>query len=452
MVMKRNCILVILFAAGCGVRQAPTPPAADADEPGNKLFSTPNDVHALILDETAAVFAEGTNSGTVVVDDPPGVTLQIDAPVGGQAQPPHQGVHTSRVIAAEFPFNDVVPSWNVDCPRHAGFVVELRLGRGERGFWTPYYYLGRWGAAAAPTEKIQHDPNGDVDIDYFRSTHRFDRVQYRVRLFSSRRGPLPVLRRFGLACSNTLNDADLARRFRKPIDPGPQEKWARRLPVPFRSQKWEAREVRGSICSPTSVSMVLEYYGVRLPTSRVYEVVYDEEFKLYGNWARAVQTACHFGVPGYIERFGDWNAVKRHIAAGRPVIASIRIEKGQLRNAPHRESSGHLLVITGFDGKGGVHINDPAGATREEGVVTHPLEDVEKIWFEHGGVGYVLLGQPLGNGAAAGPAGRSLWHGSAQPPCRPPTPAIWHPGRSGKPEVACAASSFLIKTYDRSIR
>jgi len=397
--MRYQCVLLLLIA-GCGTKQTPPGSTVEQDEPGNKLHMTPNDVHALVLDETADVFEQGVNSGTAVVKDPAGVALLAETPPSGQARPPHQGAYTSRVIAAEFPFNDVVPSWNVDCPRHAGFVVELRFGRAEGDFWTPYYYLGTWGTAAAPATRLQHDQNGDVDVDYFRSCNRFDRLQYRVHFSSSKRGPLPVLKRFGLAYSNTLNDADLARRCRKPVDAGPREKWARRLPVPFRSQKWEAREVRGSICSPTSVSMVLDYYGVNLPTPRVYEVVYDEEFKLYGNWARAVQTACHFGVPGYIERFGDWSAVKRHITAGRPVIASIRVEKGQLRNAPYRESNGHLLVITGFDGKGGVCINDPAAATQEQGVVVHPIEDVEKIWFEHGGVGYVLL-KPLQSQPAA---------------------------------------------------
>ena len=386
--------LLIAVLAGCGMKEPPPSLTEEQDGPGNKLYMTPNDVHALLLDEAAEVFEQGANSGTVVVSDPVGVTLQTEPPAGTQACPPFKGVHTSRVISAAFPFNDVVPSWNVDCPLGAGFIVELRFGRADDDLWTPYYYLGTWGTAPAPAVKIQHDQNGDVDTDYFRSTNRFDRLQYRVHLCSPRKGPLPVLRRIGLAYSNTLNDADLARRFRKPVDPGPQEKWARRLPVPFRSQKWEAKEVRGSVCSPTSVSMVLEYYGVKLPTSRVYELVYDAEFKLYGNWARAVQTACHFGVPGYIERFGDWNAVKRHITAGRPVIASIRVDKGQLRNAPYRESNGHLLVITGFDGKGGVHFNDPAGATPEQGVITHPIEDVEKIWFQRGGVGYVLLGRP----------------------------------------------------------
>jgi len=93
-----------------------------------------------------------------------------------------------------------------------------------------------------------------------------------------------------------------------------------------------------------------------------------------------------------IERFGDWNAIKRHIAAGRPLIASILVEKGQLRNAPYRETKGHLVVVTGFDGKGNVCLNDPAATTAEQGITTHPIEDVEKVWFGHGGVAYVLLG------------------------------------------------------------
>ncbi|HRR87616.1 MAG TPA: hypothetical protein P5316_21635, partial [Phycisphaerae bacterium] len=201
--MLRCCLLVAVIA-GCGTREAPPSLADEHEGPGNKLYMTPNDVHALLLDETAEAFEQGTHSGTIVVSDPSGVTLETEPSNGEPARPPFKGVHTSRVIAAAFPFNDVVPSWNVDCPLGAGFVVELRFGRAEGDFWTPFYYLGTWGTAEMPAVKIQHDRNGDVDTDYFRSIHRFDRLQYRIHLYSPRRGPLPVLRRIGLAYSNTL--------------------------------------------------------------------------------------------------------------------------------------------------------------------------------------------------------------------------------------------------------
>ncbi len=328
---------------------------------GNKLFATPNDVHALFIEDPVS-FADT-----------------------------RPGLLTSRVIETDFPFNDLLPSWNVDVPPGGAFTVAIRVGRREGDFWTPYYFLGTWGRREPLKGKHLRDENGFINIDYFQSSKKFDRIQYRFHLEQGEGGQWPVPRRVALAYSNTLNDADLARKFRKPVDPGPKEKWARRLPIPFRSQRWEDAKIRGMICSPTSVSMVLEYRGVKRPTVEVCNTIYDPAYRMYGNWWRAVQGAYTYGIPGRIERFGDWNAVKRHIAAGQPIIASIRIKKGEMSHAPNRESDGHLMIIAGFDENGDVLVNDPAAQTVEQGVTTYKRADMDKVWLARGGVGYILL-------------------------------------------------------------
>ncbi len=359
--------LAILLGSTLNTQTQPASQAAD-EEAGNKLRRTPHDVHGLILD-----------------DDPDELASNVV-----EAAPGGLRVLTSREIAAPFPFNDVVPSWNVAVPEGAGFSVELRFGRRD-GMWTPYYYLGVWGDAPAVESRVTRDDHGEINIDYFQSRRSYDLMQYRLRFKPNTDGAFPKLHRFGLAYSNTLDDAGVAAKFRKPVDPGPEKLWARRLSVPFRSQKWENERIRGSICSPTSTSMVMQYRGVSEPTGQMAALIYDREYAIYGNWARAVQGAFVRGVPGYIERFGDWNAVQGHIAAGQPIIASIRVNRGELSNAPYRASAGHLLVITGFDAAGNVHVNDPAAPTQEAGVTTYARADMEKVWMDRGGVGYVLL-------------------------------------------------------------
>lgn len=349
-------------------------PVDESEREGNRLRATPNDVHALYRHDFPQ---DGPGDGFAVSrkDD----TIAC----------------TSSVIATEFPFNDLVPSFNVVMQPGMTFYAEVRVGRREGDFWTPYYYLGQYGPRIRLPDRHTEDAHGEVNIDYFQSKQAFDRFQYRITLLHAR--DAKAIRRVTFAYSNTLNDAALAAKFRKAVDPGPKKKWARRLPIPYRSQKWEDARIRGMICSPTSTSMVLEYRGVKRPTVEVCEHIWDPEYKLYGNWWHAVQGAFTFGVPGYVERFGGYDAVKRHIASGQPVIASIKVRKGELRNAPYRETNGHLLVITGFTESGDICINDPAGTDAEHGgIVVYPAEDMKKIWLDNGGIGYII--EPLPGG------------------------------------------------------
>lgn len=369
-----TCIATWCLAAQPAAQSGPASRPAGSTS-ANRLYRTPNDVHRLIMSE----FPDGLK-----------VMLRDVDPRGGLS-----GEYMSPAIAAEFPFNDLLASWNVDVPERSGFYVEIRVGRRAGDFWTPFYYLGGWGDFTAPAKKILNDDHGRIVVDYFQSRHTFDRIQCRFICSADTAARAPVLRRLAFAYSNTMNDNDLAARFRTAIDPGPKEKWTRRLPIPFRSQNWESPELRGEVCSPTSVSMVLEYRGVNRPTAEVCNTLYDAENRMYGNWWRAIQGAWVYGVPGYLERFGDWNAVKKQIAEGRPVIASTRTERGQLRHAPNYESlAGHLIVITGFDSEGSVLINDPAKRSPETGLCKYHPDDLEKIWFDRGGVGYILLPRP----------------------------------------------------------
>ncbi len=344
--------------------------------------------HQLITHRGAATFEAGTVRQGRVIEEPAGVLLNCSEPdpdAGGAA-----AEYESQVIETDRLFSEVVLSWNVEVPPHAGFSVEARMGRTADDSWTPYLYFGDWGRVLPKGERTIECPEGAIDVDYFVSSQRFDRVQYRLRAVAE--APATVrIDRVDVCLSDTtaritsvprsasLGQADAAR-------------WQRRLPVPFRSQRTERKELAGRICSPTSVTMMLDFHGVDRPTGEVAARIFDTHYDIYGNWPRAVQAAYSYGVPGYLTRFSSWEDVERAIAADQPLIISIQAAKGELAGAPYKATEGHLLVLTGFDAEGNVEVNDPASPQPEKGQVAYARRDLETVWMKtKGGTAYVLL-------------------------------------------------------------
>ncbi len=379
------------------------------------LQSSGHDVHRLLVDEGHATLATGVCEHTTVSKSPPAVVL-----VGG-TEATRTGTYTSREIVADFPFNEVVPSFNVGTPAGTGFVVWLRFRSTGDGRWTREYYAGTFGDATAPAGPHVKDADGELKIDCFRSTRLFDRAQYRLRFHSTHEGVSPRLVRFALCHSNTTGDEALWKRHvsqprqkgchgqARPAPAGrappcrtsndqQQPRMASRplatprgrIEVPFRSQKGEARSIASRICSPTSLAMVLAYRGVDVPTARVAELVYDREHDIYGNWVRAVHTAYNLGVPGVVRRFHDLDEAAAEIARDQPLIISIQAAPGDLPDAPYHQTEGHLLVLVGLDKNGNPLVNDPAAATADKGRTTYPRDALAKAWLGHGGVAYVL--------------------------------------------------------------
>ncbi|MFN5662885.1 MAG: C39 family peptidase, partial [Planctomyces sp.] len=147
----------------------------------------------------------------------------------------------------------------------------------------------------------------------------------------------------------------------------------------------------GRLCSPTSVSMVLAHAGNAAVVAQVAERAYDADNDIYGNWPRNVQAAFTMGLPGYLTRFSDWSQVERTLRAGQPIIASIQVRPGELRNAPYEKTAGHLIVLEGLTADGDVMVADPAVATAREGQLVYRRDDMTRVWLDRvDGTAYIL--------------------------------------------------------------
>ncbi len=340
--------------------------------------------HDLIVNEVDQLFEERAAYGS-------GPILRAEALVGFYA------TMEAPAMASKAFFNEILISWNIDTPPETGYWIELRVGRRGEEWWSPWLLVGEGGDTLLSDEKVVECPHGRIDVDWFRSQERFNRLQYRVRSFpatpygcTSVRGSARV-HRIAVCYSDTTGLPLAARPTNPPKAAPPESRWQRRLPVPFRSQKDEDPSLAGRICSPTSLAMVLAYRGVDRPTREVCERVYDAAHNIYGNWPYNVQAAWTYGVPGYLTRFSDWDDVKRCIAEDQPLIISIKAKEGELQGAPYKETDGHLLVLVGFDASGDVEVSDPAAATAEQGQRVYRRNDLEKVWMANGGTAYVLL-------------------------------------------------------------
>lgn len=332
--------------------------------------------HELMMYDAATGFPPAAGAGPLV----------LRCAAGGAA------AYESPVIAPATRFNEAVVSWNVETPPHSGFCVEIRVGRAADDMWSPWLYVGDWGPPP-PGERHTVFDGGKIDVDYFRSAERFDRLQYRIRAAADEPAELRVAR-VALCVSDTTGlPPSIWPAEPPPAGPAPpRHAWQRRLPVPFRTQATADPAMAGEICSPTSLAMVLEYRGVRHTTEDVARTVFDPAHEIYGNWPRNIQAAYTLGVPGYLTRFSDWADVERHVAADQPLIISIRFERGELAGAEYGSTGGHLIVLTGFEGDDRVAVNDSAFRDPAKGQRTYGRAELERVWLrERRGLAYVLL-------------------------------------------------------------
>jgi uncharacterized protein YvpB len=272
----------------------------------------------------------------------------------------------------------LVPSYSALTSTPVSFRFELCAR--VAGAWSTWVAADTIGSAVFDPLPATGAPLS-VDIDEFTTSAPADAIRLRMR----GRGERAALASPWLI---TLSASD---RRSAPSTPVPSARGAR-LPVPAISQMVGGPNAM-RICSPTSVAMVLGYWGRDVSALSLAADVFHSGTDRYGVWPAAIAAAARHDVAGYLLRFPDWAAAAWCLDHAMPIVASVRFAAGELRGAPLAETSGHLIVLTGYDGDW-VLVNDPAGVGDDGVRRRYQRADLERVWLQRAAIGYVFFPPP----------------------------------------------------------
>jgi hypothetical protein len=350
------------------------------------LISSSSGPILLLQGSTDAIGAGSSDSSSTpgatanaVPQDPPPPSERGTGP--GRSAPEAQGSATGPPIETHYPFTNLVASWNADTP--AGSVVETEVRVRMAGRWSRWFAMGRWsGPGSGASIPNQETPDARVDVDTLILHEPATACQFRAFLASRSDAP-PSLK---LAAMSWFNPA-----APDPPPPPVAGDWARTLNAPCYSQREQDPRIAGEICSPTSLSMVLSYWGIPCQPMDAVAGVHDTAADMYGNWPLNTAYAASRGCAAYVARFWSVEQLQNEIARGCPVEASIRFKKGELDGAPLHASSGHLVVVVGFTPSGDVVVNDPYGPNAAGVRHIYRRDQFARVWLEgSGGIVYLV--------------------------------------------------------------
>lgn len=393
--------VVAVSLSGSVLAAKPPPPS------GSKIafarYTTAADFNAGTFAKTKVA---ATGDGALVLDPAAGLLQGTDTTGIYNGGSYLYGTWVSPVYTTNVAWLWSVPSWEADTPDGTWIQVELRAL--QSGVWTKYYNLGIWASGTGTIERhsldSQGDKSGSVATDTLILKKSATALQFRATLFTTNSSLTPTIRQLAAVLVNT----NLA----NALIPPNTAVWGTELAVPERSQMDYLPDGSGW-CSPTSTSMIMAYWANITGNQTLDQTVpnaaagcYDYVYEGTGNWPFNTGYAASFGLEGFVTRLQSMSQIEQWIGAGVPLAISISFGTGELDGAPISSTSGHLIVVRGFDAAGNVICNDPA-ADRTQGEVVRIVYNraqLEAAWLGgSGGVVYVMY--PTGHAIPGTPNG-----------------------------------------------
>lgn len=286
-------------------------------------------------------------------------------------------------------FTQLLISFNSIRPISGKFDFYVQVFIKGKGWSTPYKVM-EWGRGKQKSFFADSEEIGSPKNHYvrFEIPSGYLASAFKVLVKPSRRNILHNLKSLSVCVSNyDLFESDV--RAAKKID----------LPsvfirgVPKQSQLELNHKDSASICSPTSMAMVLSYLlKKRISFEKFADRVFDDGLKVHGSWPFNVAAAFEIDKKHNfrVERQPSFKALHRYLLKGYPVVVSVR---GELRGAPKSYPHGHLLVVVGWDNKAKkVLVHDPAFPATKKVFVKYRIDDFLAAWEKSYYLSYVTDG------------------------------------------------------------
>lgn len=281
------------------------------------------------------------------------------------------GEFISPIIETAVPFDQLVPSWN------STNAITVKIAAIYADGPTKFYNLGNWSLGERHSVTNQADAHGDVDTD----TLKLKRPATKLQIAVSRNDAKLI----GLSIRDSKFKAD-------PLEPR-RSAWGKSVAVRPRSQL-DYPEGARIWCSPTSTSMILDFWSEKLGRPELNigvreaaKAIHDPNWPGTGNWPFNAAFAGSFpGMRAYVTQLTDVSELEAWTEAGFPVATSVSYN---LLKGLNKSGSGHLIVAVGFDEKGGIIVNDPG--TRLDNVRrAFSRELFRKAWAYSGNTVYLI--------------------------------------------------------------
>lgn len=355
--------------------------------------------------DTYDEFNTGVETKNVVVNKNGSITL---------ADVSEDGEYVSQIIDVPN-FEYMVVSWNSDTPEGTWVEIQAKVlvnhwdeeGQDKEN-WTDWLTWGRWSPFIERASVSSEDLLAKISVDELivkgQKGETANKVQLRVILHSNNHDAKPTLRLLHGTLKNTLEGQAIDKEFKDPVDISNLNKY---IATPKFSQMIRDPKIANSICSPTTITMIMNGKGEELLPEEVAQNTYDFDYG-FGNWAFAMASVGSYGYEAYVD-YTTIDGLKQEVAKGYPVGVSVKYSNDPKKSSlPYVEGApgitgGHLIVVTGFekdkDGNEYVLVNDSFAPDNETVSRKYKLDQFQNAWSKK--VAYIVRDKEDGAGFAS---------------------------------------------------